>query len=372
MTSRIVIALFIVSSLWACGGDSVTTPEQPTLERGLHEVGNMTRPRYQHSATLLPDGKVLIAGGYKEGVPNFTDGRNRHISAEIFDPVTGISSPTGNMTVSRSTDKGILLSDGRVLIMPRYHDFPVEIYNPHSARFEALAKIPWYPPITTANLLESGKLFVTTQQHTAVFDPATGAFTPIVEMEQTRINHSSTLLKDGRVLMVGGTRRGIERELTGRNLIYDPSSNVFTEAGHLQVDRSGHTAVLLQDGGVLIVGGHTGSEHANLAEMYDPDTNTFSPAGVSAISPLAALLLPSGRVFVIHVPNGNIVLYNPATHAFSPTGHSIGPWRSSATVTLLEDGRVMIAGGWNYRDSSTQSGDGQEREITDQVLLFTP
>ena len=372
MTARILLALSIVSTFWACGGDSVTTPEPPALERGLQEVGNLTRPRYQHVATLLPDGKVLIAGGYKEGRTNFTDVSNRHISAEIFDPVTGISSPTGNMTVGRNTDHGVLLSDGRILIMPRYHDFPIEVYDPHSARFTALAKIPWYPPISTVNLLQSGKVFVTTQAHSAVFGPAAGAFLSIVAMEKTRINHSATLLKDGRVLIVGGTRRGIENELTGRNLIYDPSSSAFTEAGHLQVDRSGHTAVLLKDGRVLIVGGYTGSEHANLAEMYDPDTNTFSPGGVSAIWPLAALLLPSGRVFLIHVPNGNIVLYNPATRTFSPTGHSIGPWRDSATVTLLEDGRVMIAGGWKYRDSSTQSGDGQEREITDQVHIFTP
>ena len=324
----------------------------------------MTQPRIQHFATLMQNGKVLIGGGYKEPLST------RRVSAEIFDPLTGTSSPTGNMTVSRSTDKGILLPDGRILIMPRYHDFPVEIYDPHSARFEALANIPWYPPIATAKLLQSGRIFVTTQQHTAVFDPAAGAFSPIVAMEKTRKNHSSTLLKDGRVLIVGGSMGN--GELTGRNLIYDPSSSVFAEAGRLQVDRWGHTAVLLTGGRVLIVGGNTGSEHANLAEMYDPETDTFSPAGVSAIWPLAAQLLPSGRVLLIHVPNGNIVLYNPASHAFSPSGYSIGPWRSSASVTLLEDNRVMIAGGWKYRDSATQSGQGQEREMSDQILIFTP
>ena len=135
MTARILFALFVLWSFWACGGDSVTTSEPPALERGLHEVGNLTQPRYQHVATLLPDGKVLIAGGYKEGIPNFTDVSNRHISAEIFDPVTGTSSPTGNMTVGRNTDHGILLPDGRILIVPRYHDFPIEVYDPHSARF---------------------------------------------------------------------------------------------------------------------------------------------------------------------------------------------------------------------------------------------
>lgn len=364
MNARFLFALFVVSSLSACGGDSVTTPEQPGLERGLHEVGIMTQPRIQHFATLMQNGTVLIGGGYKEPLST------RRISAEIFDPLTGTSSPTGNMSVNRSTDKGILLADGRILIMPRYHDFPVEIYDPHSARFVSLAKIPWLPPITTANLLQSGRIFVTTQQHSALFDPAAGAFTSVVAMEETRKNHTSTLLKDGHVLIVGGSTGN--NELTGRNLIYHPSSNGFTEAGRLQVDRWGHTAVLLHDGRVLILGGHTGSEQAILAEMYDTETDTFLPVGVAAISPLAALLLPSGRVLLIHVPNGNIVLYNPDTHVLSPTAYSIGPWRSGATVTLLEDNRVMIAGGWKYSDSVAQGGDDQKQEITDQVLIFTP
>ena len=373
VTAKIAIALIVVSSLWACGGDSVTTPGQPSFERGLHEVGTMTRPRDQHVATLLGNGKVLIAGGYKERVPDFFNDSNRHISAELFDPETGTTSPTGDMALGRNTDFGLLLPDSRVLIMPRYHDFPVEIYDPHSARFEVLAKIPWFPPIATANLLQSGKVFVTNLEHTAVFDPAAGSFASIVAMEKRRTGHTATLLKDGRVLIVGGST-GLNYELAGQNLIYDPSANAFTEAGHLKVDRWGHIAVLLQDGRVLIVSGHTGSEPVNAAEMYDPETNTFSGAGTSAIRPSAALLLPSGRVFFIHGPTGNIVLYNPATHVFSPAGHSVGPSLGMPTVTLLADGRVMIAGGLTYKDDSTQDGnpEGSGREITDQILIFTP
>ena len=382
MTTRILFALFVVTSFWACGGDSVTTPEQPTLERGLHEVGKMTQPRYQHVATLLQNGKVLIAGGYAEPPTKVEDPSPGGtviyrpagvlITAEIFDPETGTSSPTGSMTVSRYADNGILLPDGRVLIMPRYGHIPIEMYNPDSGIFDALADVPYNATILTATLLQSGRVFVTSVEHMGVFDLDARAFTSIFAMDDRRRLQTATLLKDGRVLIVGGIRGGIEDGLVGRNLIYDPVSKSFSEAGDLQFDRVNHKAVLLQDGKVLIIGGHAGEgPFVHTAEMYDPETNSFSPAGVSTIDPSAALLLPSGRVFLIHGVSGNIVLYNPATLAFSPTGHSIG-WRSFPTVTLLADGRVMVAGGSKDKEGSTNSGHTFEEEITDQILIFTP
>ena len=147
MNARFYFALLIVSSFWACGGDSVMTPESPAFERGLHEVGNLSKPRYWHAATLLQDGKVLIAGGYAE-LPVVLEGPpppntdipqpKRLISAEIFDPETGTSTPTGDLAASRSEDHGILLPDGRVLIIPGSHNLPIERYDAHSGRFN-----PW-------------------------------------------------------------------------------------------------------------------------------------------------------------------------------------------------------------------------------------
>ena len=381
MTARIAVALFIVSSIWACGGDSVTTPEPPALERGLHEIGKMTQPRYQHAATLLLNGRVLIAGGYAELLPTFTEPPppntvfpqpKRHISAEMFDPETGTSSPTGDMTVGRDSDNGILLPDGRVLIVPGYGHLPIEMYDPHSGRFDVVAHVPSNAMISTATLLPSGRVFVTAMEHTGVFDPDARAFTSIFAMDHRRRLHTASLMKDGRVLIVGGIRGGIKDGMVGRNLIYDPSSKAFAEAGNLQFDRLFHKAVLLQDGRVLIIGGIAGEgPFVPTAEMYNPETNAFSPAGVSAIDPSAALLLPSGKVLLIRSINGDIVLYDPAAHEFSPTGHSIG-WRSQPTVTLLTDGRVMVAGGSKDKESSTAGGHVFEEEITDQVLIFTP
>ncbi|MDE2889798.1 MAG: hypothetical protein OXR72_16470 [Gemmatimonadota bacterium] len=378
MNARFYFALLIVSSLWACGGDSVTTPEQPALERGLHEVGNLTRPRYWHAATLLQNGKVLIAGGLEE-LPVVLEGPpppntaipqpKRLISAEIFDPETGISTPTGDLAASRSEDHGILLPDGRVLIIPGNPNLPIERYDAHSGRFNPVAVLPGRIGILTATLLLDGKVFLTSTLYAGVFDPTTGPFSPLLRMDPSRIGHTATLLKDGRVLIVGGQNVGRDAGLLGRNLIYDPSTEALSEAGNLQFDRRNHKAVLLDDGRVLIIGGGGAGRgpFVQTAEIYDPEANTFSPAGVSTIDPSAALLLPSGDVFLIRSYNGDIVLYDPATHTFSNTGYSISPRRSFATATLLEDGRVMVAGGIKWRD------DNHDWEsITDQIFIFTP
>ena len=373
MHARFYFALLIVSSLWACGSDSVTTSPPPTLERGLHEVGAMTRPRFEHAATLLQSGKVLIAGGNAEmppsepGVPFRPSGL---VSAEVFDPETGVSTPTGDLTASRWDDHGILLPEGRVLMISRFLRLPIEMYDPHSGRFDSAVNAPWSNGTSTATLLPNGEVLLiggSSAGRARVLDPPSGTLSDTFAMDHPGYGHTATLLKDGRVLIVGGARRGVE--LTGRNLIYDPSSEAFSRAGDLQFDRAHHKAVLLQDGRVLIVGGHVGDgPRVQTAEIYDPETDTFSPAGTSAMHPLAALLLPSGRVFFIHSDNGNISLYNPDTQVFSPpTGYSLGPWRNGATVTLLDDGRVLIAGGLKTADDSHS-----HESISDKIFIFTP
>ena len=235
-----------------------------------------------------------------------------------------------------------------------------------------MSDVPAGATIATATLLPSGEVFLTNLDHTGVFDPDARTFHSIFKREGIRRLHTATLLKDGRVLIVGGLRGGLEDGLVGRNVIYDPSSRGVSEAGNLEVDRINHKAVLLHDGRVLILGGAAGKRpFVQTAEMYDPETNTFSTAGVSTVDPLSASLLPSGTVLLVHSHNGDIVMYDPATHAFSPSGHNIG-WRSLPTVTILEDGRVMIAGGWESDGYSTHGLPTNIGVITDKILIFTP
>ncbi|MCY3764466.1 MAG: hypothetical protein OXH06_03440 [Gemmatimonadetes bacterium] len=196
----------------------------------------------------------------------------------------------------------------------------------------------------------------------AIFDPDTGRFTPLPGAIARRGGHTATLLRNGRILIIGG---GIPGSLAKAAEIYDPKSNGFSEIGELHNERWGHKAVLLRDGTVLVVGGSKGDpsspEPVTEAELYDPATGTFSPAGTPGVTPIwAAAPLRTGKVFLIGGQDGNVVLYDPDSGTFGPAGISIGPNRQFYTTTVLRDGRVLVAGGM------------KDGEATDHVLVYSP
>jgi hypothetical protein len=170
-------------------------------------------------------------------------------------------------------------------------------------------------------------------------------------MEQTRLYFPATLLHNGQVLIAGGTHRGTnglsEAEL------YNPASGTFTPTGSLNIARSGPTATLLPNGKVLIAGGSNSSGVLSSAELYDPASGTFSLTGsLSCACRYSAALLPNGEVLFTGGFNGsNAVataeLYNPATGTFSLTGN-LNVARAGPSVTLLANGRVLVAGGVFY------------------------
>lgn len=231
--------------------------------------GTMADARGAHSATLLANGRVLIAGGGKLGGGWFPFGFGDGLAtAEVYDPATGIFTQTGNMVAARVTQTATLLANGKVLIAGGWGSSDplttAELYDPNSGHFVVTGKMISARAGHTATLLRDGRVLITggiyersfVGSDTAeIYDPATGLFTATGSMEVARQSHTATLLPNRTVLVVGGGSRVAE--------IYDPSSGCFAPAGLTNPDRSGHSATLLHNGSVVVVGGFKSPEHFN-------------------------------------------------------------------------------------------------------------
>jgi hypothetical protein len=265
----------------------------------------MRTARYHHTATLLPDGRVLITGG-------------GDASAESYDPRTGTFSPTGSMSVPRGYHSATLMLDGRVLIAGGEYSYQTQE--------------------TSGIVAVHGSTYASAE----LYDPQAGAFSPTGSMAAIREGHAATLLKDGRVLIAGG-RSGFSGGLSAE--LYDPQAGTFSPTAFTACCgvEDGYTATLLQDGRVLLLP-DTGSG------LYDPSTDTYGETG----SPLTgswtggihtATLLQDGRVLAVGGFNGAAELYDPNTSTFSSAGSWTMGW-TQFTATLLQDGRVLIVGGY--------------------------
>jgi WD40 repeat protein len=316
----------------------------------------MTRARSNHTATLLSDARVLIAGGSGDA------------SAELYDPKSGTFSPTGSMTADRSYHTATRLSDGRVLIAGGIgngvENSSAELYDPKTGTFSLTGPMAAARKFHTATLLSDGHVLIVggclaggpngcnETASAELYDPATGTFRPTGSMTNARLEgHTATLLSDGRVLIAGGsgTSSGRPSLALASAELYDPKSGTFRPTGSMTIGRDSHTATLLSDGRVLIAGGSDASGIVSWsAELYYPDAGTFRPAGPSMStgrSNHTATLLSDGRVFIAGGSgDASAELYDPKTGTFSPTG-SMTADRAWHAATLLSDGRVLIAGG---------------------------
>ena len=289
-------------------GASIASAQPPGT---FTATGSMLNRRTEHTATLLPNGKVLIAGG----ISQFGQGIS---SAELYDPSTGGFSATGSMSETRISHTATLLPDGQVLIAGGYGNQGAAVAS------------------------ATGELY----------NPRTGTFTPTGQMSVPRFSHSATLLNSGKVLIAGGGG-GDPYAKTATAELYDPVTGVFTPTGNMTAPRSQHFATLLADGRVLIVPGGDGDEDTG-AELYDPMTQTFGLTGWGnpyQMIAATATLLTSGKVLVtLNPPECDILgmeaqSYDPAEGQFAPVSNPVsGLCRPSGT--LLSDGMVLIASGW--------------------------
>ena len=281
--------------------------------------------RASHTATVLTDGRVLIAGGL--------NGNTALASAVLIDPVSGAVRATGSLQQPRGRHTATLLKDGRVLI--------------------------------AGGFAVSGSMTTTPMDSAEIYDPASGQFTAVGNMTSARAYHAAALLPDGRVLICGGagavSGTGVTPLLNTAEL-FDPATGRFTAAANMMAMRSGHTATTLDTGQVLVTSQGT-------AELYDPATNRFSKTG-NPIQPRGAstaTLLRDGQVLLVGGLSANVTVavverYDPRAGSFQITG-SLATSRHDHTATLLPDGRVLVAGG----RVMTKSPPGEARPYTSSV-----
>jgi hypothetical protein len=314
----------------------------------------MTVGRVLHTATLLLDGRVLIVGGNTGG----NVGGAAAASAEIYDPATCAFVKTGSPVIDGTAS---LLPDGRVLIVG---DITAEIYDPKTGLFAASGAMDHERSGHTATTLLDGRILIAGGVDQAdgpvgvaeIYNPKTGLFSPTGSMVHPRFGHAANLLEDGRVLIVGGQTSGGLGDVAPTSAeIYDPATGKFTETGSMATQRwGGHTTTLLTDGRVLVLGGNTSGVQERptaSAEIYDPKTGKFTSAGSMSETRdgLTATRLKDGRVLVVggaFLPSGRTTedLYDPVAGSFTSAGPA-SVERSGQSATLLSDGSVLIAGG---------------------------
>lgn len=357
-------------------GSSQRSYMSPTLAPDVFSpTGSMVSGRAGHTATLLTDGRVLIVGGQ--------DTSNHELaSAELYDPHTGTFSSTGSMSTARMDHTATRLTDGRVLIVGGLgasgYLASAELYDPATGGFSATGSMTTARSGHTATLLGDGRVLVTggfrghtslpapavevpaTLASTELYDPATGTFRPAGSMATARGGHTATLLHGGHVLVVGGSfaTRALGDNTLASAELYDPATATFRQTGSMTLARSGQTATLLTDGGVLITGGWgAGMSGQGLplasAELYDTGTGGFSSTGSmgTARKGHTATLLADGRVLIAGGTDdsgflASADLYDPQTGAFARAG-SMTTARSGQTAALLSGGRVLISGGYD-------------------------
>jgi hypothetical protein len=320
----------------------------------------MLQPRSGQTATLLPDGKVLIAGGMRQN-------QDFYKSAELYDPATGKSNLTGEMNVARVGHVAVLLRSGKVLIAGGWvgggGTDSAELYDPATGKFTLVAKMTIRRGRPSATMLTDGDVLIAGGEErdneslasAEIFRVKTLSFQRIASMHHARVSHTATLLNHGRVLIAGGYAGSVAASAE----LYDPKTGTFTETGGLSIARCKHTAGLLPDGRVLIAGGSDSrgwNGNLSSAEIYDPHTGKFTATAAMNDSrfklPDEAVQLPSGKLLIAG-GSKEVEVFDPANGRFLVAAGQLNePWHFM-TETKLRDGSVLLAGGYPNNAGAT-------------------
>ena len=337
-------------------------------------TGGMATARQNHSATLLPNGKVLVAGGYNGSYLS---------SAQLYDPASGTWTTTGMMNTARRYHTATLLPNGKVLVAGGYNGSylsSAELFDPATGSWTTTGPLPTARQDHTATLLPNGKVLVAGGYNgsylssAALYDPAAATWATTGSLPTTRRYHTATMLPNGKVLAAGG--------YNGTSLssaaLYAPTTGTWTTTGSLSAARQNHTATLLPSGKLLVIGGQSGGAITNSAELYDQSAGTWTATSalVNARQSHTATLLPSGTVLTAGGAGSSgylasAELYGPTSGTWTTTG-ALNTSHADHTATLLTNGKALVAMGDSYSSELYDPASGKWTMADGSLLSYSP
>jgi hypothetical protein len=361
-----------------------------TVIPGASVTGSLNTARYLHTATLLNNGMVLVVGGilYTPPPPCYVlpcaPGTSTVLaSAELYNPATGLfTATTGSLNTARYGHTATLLPDGTVLIAGGTSAAgasgpflsTAELYNPATETFSYTTNdLNTARYFQTASLLSNGMVLLAGGYNAAteqlasaeLYNPATASetFTYTGSLNTARYYDTATTLNNGSVLLVGGD--DFTYGILGSAELYSAGSFALT-SGSLNTPRYLDTATLLNDGTVLLAGGYATADVLNSAELYSAENFAYTTGSLNtARCEHTGTLLSNGTVLLAggyNLVTGALTseeLYNPATGTFAATG-GLTNARNLHTATLLNNETVLLVGGQGASGASLASAEVYE------------
>lgn len=345
-------------------GCTVKKSSTKNSEGKLTEISSMIQKRAAHTATLLKDGRVLIAGGIVE------DGSGNELpltNSEIYNPETNQFNKISGLVEQHCNHSASLLESGEVLIIAGWktgaRSDAIEIFNPETNTFRLATRLEKPLQAHNAVLLNDGKVLIVGgnfsesdyAMNAYLYDYKTNSLTKTGKLNYGRMAFTATLLKNGNVLIAGGRN---ENGVLNKAEIYNSATGEFELKGDLKTNRYKHGASVMENGNVILIGGSDKNDwngKYKSAEVYDAELGEFTELIEMNAERFklqeGVVMLADGNILA---GGGNKVveIFNPAANKFITAGE-IDDVNYYTCLTLLRNGNVLITGGYNNKIVTT-------------------